>query len=69
LKQLEAELKNQDKYDTTLCPSNLAALLVGGMANHKFSTKWKKQSQVEHLNLDYIFVDEVSMLDEVFYKF
>jgi hypothetical protein len=38
------------------------------MTIHKFSTKIKKQSQVEHLDLDYIFVDEVAMLGEVFYK-
>ena len=29
----------------------------------------EKQSQIELLDLDYIFVDEVSMLGEVFYKF
>jgi predicted AAA+ superfamily ATPase len=76
LKQLQAELTKQDKKHICLCPTNLAALLVGGMAEflvggmtiHKFSTKLKKQSQVECLDLDYIFVDEVSMLGEVFYK-
>jgi len=69
LKQLQSELTKQDKKYTTLCPTNLAALIAGGMTIHKFSTKLKKQSQVEHLDLDYIFVDEVSMLGEVFYKF
>jgi ATP-dependent exoDNAse (exonuclease V) alpha subunit len=39
------------------------------MTFHKFSTKLKKQSQVQNLDLDYIFIDEVSMLGEVFYKF
>ncbi len=39
------------------------------MTIHKFSTKLKKQSQVESLDLDYMFIDEVSMLGEVFYKF
>ncbi len=39
------------------------------MTIHKFSTKLKKQSQVESLDLDYIFIDGVSMLGEVFYKF
>jgi ATP-dependent exoDNAse (exonuclease V) alpha subunit len=39
------------------------------MTIHKFSTKLKKQSQVQNLDLDYIFVYEVSMLGEVFYKF
>ncbi len=49
--------------------TNLAALLVDGMTIHKFSTKFKEQSQVESLDLDYIFIDEVSMLGEEFNKF
>ena len=69
LKQLQEVLTKQEKKHITLCPTNLAALLVGGMTIHKFSTKLKKQSQVENLDLDYIFIDEVSMLGEVFYKF
>jgi ATP-dependent exoDNAse (exonuclease V) alpha subunit len=39
------------------------------MPIHKFSTKLKKPPQIKTLDLDYIFVDEVSMLGEVFYKF
>jgi len=69
LKQLQDELTKKDKKYITLCPTNLAALIAGGMTIHKFSTKLKKQSQIHHLDLDYIFVDEVSMLSEVFYKF
>ncbi len=38
------------------------------MTIHKFSTKLKKQSQVESLDLDDIFIDEVPMLGEVFYQ-
>jgi hypothetical protein len=69
LKQIQSILTTQDKKHITLCPTNLAALLVGGMTIHKFSTKLKNQSQVESLDLDYIFIDELSMLGEVFYKF
>jgi energy-coupling factor transporter ATP-binding protein EcfA2 len=69
LKQIQSILTKQDKKHITLCPTNLAVLLVDGMTIHKFSTKLKKQSQVESLDLDYIFIDEVSMLGEVFYKF
>jgi predicted AAA+ superfamily ATPase len=69
LKQLQQELTKQEKQYTSLCPTNIAALLVGGMTIHKFAAKSKKQSQVQNLDLDYIFVDEVSMLGEVFYKF
>jgi len=69
LKQLQRKLTKQDKKYISLCPTNIAALLVGGMTIHKFSAQLKKQSQVQNLDLDYIFVDEVSMLGEVFYKF
>jgi hypothetical protein len=46
----------------TLCPTSLAALLVGEITIQTFSTELKKQSQVENLDLDSMFVDEVSML-------
>ena len=66
---MQDELTKQNKNYITLCPTNLAALLVGGMTIHKFAAKLKKQAQIHSLDLDYIFVDEVSMLGEVFYKF
>ncbi len=69
LKQLQGVLTKPDKNSITLCPTNLAALLVGGMTIHKFAAKVKNQAQTQLLDLDYIFVDEVSMLGEVFYKF
>ncbi len=69
LKQLQGALTKQDKKYITLCRTNLAALLVGGMTIHRFAAKLKKQAQIQILDLDYIFVDEVSMLGEVFYKF
>ncbi len=69
LKLLQEKLTSEEKRYITLCPTNLAALIAGGITIHKFSTKLKKQSQIKNLDLDYIFVDEVSMLAEVFYKF
>ncbi len=71
LKQLQDvfRLTKQDKKYITFCPTNLAALLVGGMTIHRFAAKLKQQSQIQLLDLDYIFVDEGSMLGEVFYKF
>ncbi len=46
LKQLQEELTQQDKKHITSCPTNLAALLVGGLGItiHKFSTKLNKQT-------------------------
>jgi ATP-dependent exoDNAse (exonuclease V) alpha subunit len=66
---LQERLNEADKKYVTLCPTNLAALLVDGETLHKFSAKLKKSSCVKNLDLDYIFIDEVSMVQEVFYKF
>ncbi len=52
-----------------MCPTKLAVLLVGGMTIHRFAAKLKKQAQIQTLDLDYISVDEVSILGEVFYTF
>ena len=69
MKLLQDKLKEQDKKYTCLCPTNLAALLVNGIHIHKFAARLKKQACIKNLDLDYRFIDEVSMLAEVFYKF
>jgi ATP-dependent exoDNAse (exonuclease V) alpha subunit len=51
-----------------LAPTNLAALLIEGSTIHKFSCKLKKLKKFMDMNLDYIFIDEVSMLHSNFYK-
>ena len=69
LKLLQDSLTQQDKKYICLCPTNLAALLVDGITIHKFAARLKKQACIKSLDLDHIFIDEVSMLSEVFYKF
>ena len=69
IKDLQRRMNEQKLKYISLCPTNLAALLVDGMTIHKFSARLKKISNVKNLELDYIFVDEVSMMQEVFYKF
>jgi DNA replication protein DnaC len=56
------------KYYKCLAPTNLAALLIEGTTIHKFSCKLKKLKKFMEMKLDYIFVDEVSMLHSNFYK-
>jgi energy-coupling factor transporter ATP-binding protein EcfA2 len=51
-----------------LAPTNLAALLIEGSTIHKFSCKLKKLKKFMDMKLDYIFIDEVSMLHSNFYK-
>jgi hypothetical protein len=49
-------------------PTNLAALSNNGTTIHNFSCKLKKFKAFMEMKLDYIFVDEVSMLHSNFYK-
>ena len=35
----------------------------------KFSNKFKNKHTIKNLNIDYIFVDEYSMVHEIYYKF
>ena len=53
----------------SVAPTNLAALLIGGITIHRFTSKFKKSSVIKSLDIDYIFVDEVSMMAEMFYNF
>ena len=69
IKDIQRRLHEQGKKYISLAPTNLAALIINGMTIHKFSTKLRKQSFIQHMNIDYIFVDEISMVREVFYKF
>ncbi len=59
--------KNNKVYKC-LAPTNLAALLINGTTIHKFSCKLKKFKSFMEMKLDYIFVDEISMLHSNFYK-
>jgi ATP-dependent exoDNAse (exonuclease V) alpha subunit len=69
IKDIQRRLTEQGKKYVSLAPTNLAALIINGMTIHKFATKLKKQSYVQHMELDYIFIDEISMVREIFYKF
>jgi len=69
IKHIQQRLKEQGKKYVSLAPTNLAALVIDGMTIHKFSTKLRKQAYIDNLGLDYIFVDEISMVREIFYKF
>jgi ATP-dependent exoDNAse (exonuclease V) alpha subunit len=69
IKQLQQEITRMGKKFESVAPTNLAALLIGGITIHRFTSKFKKSSVIKSLDIDYIFVDEVSMMAEMFYKF
>ena len=47
---------------TSLAPTDLAALLVGGETLYRFVSKLKRKSCIQPINIKYIFVDEFSMV-------
>jgi len=68
INKIKQNLTDNDKFYKCLAPTNLAALLIDGTTIHKFSCKLKKLKKFIEMKLDYIFVDEVSMLHSNFYK-
>ncbi len=72
--ELEEEMKHEVKVNkiksyVCLAPTNLAELIIDGMAIHKFACLIKKYEVFISMAFKYIFVDEVSMLQEKIYKF
>ena len=68
IKMIQEEMnKREIKFDS-LAPTNKAALIINGKTMHKF----KHEFNLKHFrarNIKYIFIDEISMVQELFYKF
>ena len=70
IKQLQTELKTQNKKFISLAPTNKASLIINGITLHKFVMKMKTAKSIAKLQTyDYIFVDEISMVKEIFLNF
>jgi chromosomal replication initiation ATPase DnaA len=69
IRAIKEELDKNGKVFKVMAPTNLAALNIKGTTIHKFVTKIKKMDTIYNLNYDYIFIDEISMVKEIFYKF
>ena len=52
-----------------MAPTNVAALLINGETLHKFVSKMKRKSCIQSMKIKYIFVDEFSMVHELFYQY
>jgi len=68
INKIKDHLNNNGKAYKCLAPTNLAALLIERTTIHKFSCKLKNLKKFLDMKIDYIFVDEVSMLHSNFYK-
>jgi len=62
IRQIKTELDIKNKNYKCLAPTNLAALNIKGTTIHKFVTKLRKMESLHILDLDYIFVDKISMV-------
>jgi len=72
--QLEEQKSTETEADklksfVSLAPINLAALIIGGITIHKFCCACKSYDILKSIKFKCILVDEVSMLQEKFYKF
>ena len=67
-KRLIQKLRDQGKNIEVLAPTNKSAFIIGGQTYHKFFTTIKHHKHLLVNKLDYIFIDEISMVHERFYK-
>ena len=69
IKDFQKLLDSKNNSYMSLAPTNKAALHIGGKTVHKFCITNSNRSNLSTLKAQYIFVDEISMLQEMFYKF
>jgi ATP-dependent exoDNAse (exonuclease V) alpha subunit len=63
---MKEKLKNNNINFQTLAPTNKAANIIDGKTIHRFI---KTASKLKEKELEYIFVDEISMVKEIFYSY
>ena len=70
IKMIQKELDSKEIQYKTLAPTNKACRLIDGETMHRFSARATGKYIRETLKFyKYIFIDEVSMMSEMFYKF
>ena len=65
---LQTEMHRRDLKFESLAPTNVACRLIKGKTIHKVTISQTIKS-LRDLKLDYIFVDEISLVPEIFYKY
>ena len=65
---LKTELDIKGLKYVALAPTNKAARVIDGMTIHKFIASFKLESFLNG-KYEYIFIDEISVVQEIFYKF
>ena len=52
----------------SLAPTNKATRIINGITVHKFVASNNSKS-IRDLNIQYLFIDEISMMSEIFYNY
>jgi ATP-dependent exoDNAse (exonuclease V) alpha subunit len=60
--------KLKDKKILRLAPTNKSALLIGAETLDKFTHSFVNGNTKKYKNIDYVFIDEISMVRELFYQ-
>ena len=68
IKMLQSKLTVLGKTHVSLAPTNKACRVINGKTIHKFVIESSKKS-LKEMKIDYIIIDEISMVAEKFYKF
>jgi hypothetical protein len=63
---LQSSLTTQNIEYVSLAPTNKASRLINGETIHRFIAK-ASGSYIRETKIKYIFIDEVSMMSEMFY--
>jgi hypothetical protein len=69
IKKLQAEMTDRGLKYISLAPTNKACRLIDGTTIHRFASMCSSRAVLNATGADYVFVDEVSMVPEMFYKF
>ena len=68
IRQLQDEMDKRELKFASVAPTNKAARIIKGITINKFVAK--HPAKILHkLQLDYLIIDEISMMHEVFYKY
>ena len=65
---MQQEMRSRGLRYESLAPTNVSARLIGGKTIHKFAIS-QTVKNLRDMKLDYIFVDEISLVAEMFYKY
>ena len=68
IKMMQSKLKEMGINFMSLAPTNKACRIINGQTVHKFVISNNSKS-IQELNIQYLFIDEISMLSELFYNY